>query len=136
MPTTNMNNTTPNWLSTPSVVIEVEGKRNAAAEGHIQPKTEGPSTMPATISPITGGCPIRRKIAPNTFATTMMTNSCRRRMLSGLLALNRALLTGCLDVSEEGDRDAAIDEGLLGGGLFGRSSFEPASRMPQIPAPN
>ena len=58
-------------------------------------------------------------------------------MLSGLLAFNcRTLLAELLDSVGAGVGDGAAAEILLVGKVSSRSSFEPMSRMPQIPAPN
>ena len=85
IPTTNMKSTTPIWLSRLSVPIEAGGKRKAIVCGESKPSTDGPNTIPATISPITGGWPILRKSAANSLAATMITIICSSKMLSGLL---------------------------------------------------
>ena len=50
------------------------GRNTAAnASGHSHPRSDGPSSNPATISPTTLGCPTRRASAPNARAAAMMT---------------------------------------------------------------
>src|SRR5262249_60369210 len=45
--------------------------------GNIRPKSDGPSTSPAAISPHTRGCPIRRNSPPKTRDEATITISCR-----------------------------------------------------------
>ena len=55
IPITNMNSTRPIWLITFSGTSDDGSNRNSNAPGKKWPSTEGPSTIPATISPITPG---------------------------------------------------------------------------------
>jgi hypothetical protein len=55
-PTRNMNSTTPIFATIARCGAAAGGIKNAYASGEIAPSTDGPSMMPATISPITGGC--------------------------------------------------------------------------------
>src|SRR5215218_5219940 len=63
-PTRNMNTSSPTWLMELRNPSESGGKRRADAAGAIHPRNDGPSRIPATISPTTCGCPIRRKRSP------------------------------------------------------------------------
>ena len=54
-PTTNMKMQTPIWLNNCSVPSDSVGKMKPDAAGQTQPNSEGPSRMPAVISPITLG---------------------------------------------------------------------------------
>jgi hypothetical protein len=47
------------------------------------PSSDGPSAMPAAISPMTDGCPSRRAAAPKTRAATTMIRIWSRRSGSG-----------------------------------------------------
>src|SRR5580765_2202941 len=63
----------PSWLREVKVASEEGGKTHAKAEGKKCPKTDGPSTRPAVISPTTGGWPIRRNTQPKTEAESRTT---------------------------------------------------------------
>src|SRR4051794_10693467 len=52
------------------------GTNTCAAPGHSLASTDGPSSTPASSSPTTGGCPIRRIAAPSVLATATTTKSC------------------------------------------------------------
>ena len=54
-PTTNMNRTTPNWLSVANGSILSAGNSARRASGATAPSKEGPSAKPAIISPMTAG---------------------------------------------------------------------------------
>src|SRR5215510_16180726 len=56
------------------------------ALGASRPKSDGPRRMPATISPITAGCPQRLKSQATTAEALMTTKSCKNSRLSGLVA--------------------------------------------------
>ena len=49
----------------------------------MSPSTDGPRTIPAIISPITGGWPIQRNSLRNNPAIVKMTIICVSRMLRG-----------------------------------------------------
>ena len=91
MPTTNIKSTTPIWLSRLSVVSEAGGNRKSIAWGASHPSNEGPRAIPAIISPITGGCPILRKTAPNNRAAMIITMIWSSRMPSALPTFPRRL---------------------------------------------
>lgn len=65
MPMANMKSISPNWLSMLMLPKDSAGKRNADTLGIRLPKTDGPSMIPATISPMTVGWPIFTKSHPN-----------------------------------------------------------------------
>ena len=68
----NMNKIKPNWLNIVIFDKESGGKRNSDTLGSKFPRTEGPKTIPATISPITVGWPIFRNSQPNILQTINM----------------------------------------------------------------
>ena len=51
----NMKRIRPNWLNMVILPNDSSGKRNADTPGKRWPSTDGPSTIPATISPMTVG---------------------------------------------------------------------------------
>ena len=55
MPTMNINKSNPIWLNCCNVPIDSFGKTKPKVVGNKAPTNEGPSTMPAIISPITAG---------------------------------------------------------------------------------
>ena len=58
IPMANINRISPNWLRIVMLASDSTGKRNPEASGSKCPSTDGPSTIPATISPMTVGWPI------------------------------------------------------------------------------
>src|SRR4051794_129076 len=82
------------------------GTNTCAAPGHSLASTDGPSSTPASSSPTTGGCPIRRIAAPSVRATATTTKSCThiisracsssdgRRMSSAIYPRGHAEKTG------------------------------------------
>jgi hypothetical protein len=54
-PTRNMNKTTPTWATTPSGDKTSAGNSSLHAVGATRPRSEGPSKIPASISPTTRG---------------------------------------------------------------------------------
>ncbi len=83
IPTTNINKIKPIWLRNCRFPKDSTGKSAAENSGKYIPKSEGPSTMPAAISPITVGCPILVKIQPKTLTTIMITTICASKTASG-----------------------------------------------------
>src|SRR5688572_21139182 len=69
-PTRNMKNTSPRSASCRSGTSA--GNSAPGSPGNSRPRTVGPSRIPATISPITAGCPIFLASAPKDRAATMM----------------------------------------------------------------
>ena len=63
------------------------GTGTTARRGRASPSSEGPSRMPATISPITGGWPILRKRLPSRRAATTMTMTWSSSRLKGCFRL-------------------------------------------------
>jgi hypothetical protein len=63
--------------------MEEAGKRNCMASGASQPSNEGPRKIPAAISPITAGCPIRLKRLPSSLAAVITTAICSNSIVSG-----------------------------------------------------
>src|SRR5438034_894125 len=59
----------------PSSGITAAGKSEAETPGATFPRSDGPSRMPATISPTTGGWRRMRKIAPTPRAAAMIVTS-------------------------------------------------------------
>lgn len=55
------------------------GNSHAWKPGASEPRTVGPSSRPATISPITGGWPRRRAVAPRTWAAPSSAASPRKK---------------------------------------------------------
>jgi len=99
-----MNSTSPSWLSIFNTGSDVLGKSVSKACGHKRPSSEGPSTMPATISAMTIGCPSQRVTSPSARDTKRMAaicannrakvvNSKRRRHTIG--ASERPAASGC-----------------------------------------
>ena len=82
-----MKSSTPIWLSSCRIGIDAAGNRNALVAGATQPTSEGPSSTPAAISPMTGGCPTRLASAPIARAASMMTISWRSSRASGCCTL-------------------------------------------------
>ena len=79
-PTMNMNSTRPISLRPSSAERLAGANRKACACGASAPKTIGPRAMPASISPITGGCPkwrntIARMRAVPRIATSWISSS-------------------------------------------------------------
>ncbi len=79
MPTVNMNKHTPIWLRIPSTPMESFGNTNAKASGASRPNSDGPSRMPAAISPTTAGCPIHTNSRLTSRDTAMIASNCRNR---------------------------------------------------------
>ena len=51
------------------------GNKNAAKSGNKAPRTDGPKTIPAIISPITEGCPIFASSIPKILDVIKITMS-------------------------------------------------------------
>ena len=62
---------------------ESDGKTKAKEAGTRSPNKEGPSRMPAAISPTTAGWPNRLKTQPMARDAATIRSSCRNRWLSG-----------------------------------------------------
>ena len=108
IPTMNMNRQTPIWLSNCKVPNECAGKIKLNAWGHSQPSKDGPSKMPAAISPMTAGCPNLRNIAPTVRVAARMTMNCSKRRLRGLSRF------ACkADQSDEGLTDDSDTRGVM-----------------------
>src|SRR5690606_18427118 len=76
-PTMNMNRVTPSVPRPESTGSDASGNTATCACGHQAPNTSGPSSRPAAISPITGGCPTWRSTAPQALAAASTRTSCR-----------------------------------------------------------
>ena len=83
-PTRNMNRMSPTWLNMLISPSESRGKTAAASSGAASPSTDGPSTMPATISAITIGWRMRRASSPIRRATLMISSACTMKRASGV----------------------------------------------------
>ena len=59
------------------------GNKAIENSGKYKPNKEGPKTIPAIISPITDGCPIRLKTHPKNRATKMIVIIWANKMASG-----------------------------------------------------
>ena len=79
----NIKRISPNWLRIVMLPSDSIGKRNPETSGDRCPKTEGPSTIPATISPITVGCPIFWNNQPNRRHVSRIVMICNSRMPMG-----------------------------------------------------
>ena len=109
MPMTNMNRSSPTWLSSWRFDSETAGKRNPNTSGTSDPSSEGPSSTPAAISPMTACWPIRENSAPISRATARMTTICSRRIENGSAAWsatwNRDTLAAAAAVAPAGSSD-------------------------------
>ena len=83
IPTTNMNMMIPTWLSIRNAPSDSAGKTNWKAPGKSARTTDGPRTMPASISPMTAGWRILTNNAPNIRAATTMRINWTSSRLSG-----------------------------------------------------
>jgi len=70
-PVRNMKTSSPSWPREPTWPRTSGGRRYSLACGQIPLSRDGPSRMPATISPMTAGCPSRRAAAPPRWQTMM-----------------------------------------------------------------
>src|SRR6202040_1150226 len=68
--------------------IESLGNTKLNASGHTHPRSDGPSRIPAAISPITGGCPNRANSAPTVRVATIMTITLSKSRLKGPFAFS------------------------------------------------
>jgi hypothetical protein len=68
----------PIWDTTPISETVSGGNTNRETSGASRPSSDGPSRMPATVSPITGGCPNRRSTRLVTRATAITAASASR----------------------------------------------------------
>ena len=75
MPMRNMYSTTPTWLNRRKIGMEDAGNNNVWLAGQNSPSSEGPSTMPANISPMTDGWPILPNSQPTIRVAPTMTTS-------------------------------------------------------------
>ena len=82
IPMANMKRINPNWLNILMLLKEATGKIKAEISGNKFPKTEGPSTIPATISPITVGCPSFKKNHPKRRQARRIMIICNKRIPS------------------------------------------------------
>ena len=80
IPIANINKIKPNWLNIFMFCSESKGNRKAETDGKRCPNTEGPKTIPATISPITVGCCILANNQPNKRQVIRMTMICNKRI--------------------------------------------------------
>jgi hypothetical protein len=69
---------TPSWAMTPRYGATESGSRNSRAAGASQPSSDGPRTMPATTSPMTGGWPSQAKPRPSSRPATITAASASR----------------------------------------------------------
>ena len=79
MPTANMNTATPTWLSSRSTSSDAPEKMKLKPRGQSHPSSDGPSRMPAVISPTTTGSPSLRKIEPTARVAERITATCSSR---------------------------------------------------------
>src|SRR5262245_8358107 len=84
-----MNRQTPIWLSNRSVGRDEGVKKYWKASGHNQPKSDGPSRMPAIISPITAVWPNRMTRPPQMRDTTTIRITCSSSRVSGSCEFSR-----------------------------------------------
>src|SRR5690606_17802999 len=106
----NMNRVTPSVPRPESTGSDASGNTAACACGHQAPNTSGPSSRPAAISPITGGCPTWRSTAPQALAAASTRTSCRSSSRMALIAAHPRMHDGCT-------RRAGFDGDLAPGSL-------------------
>ncbi len=79
----NINKTNPNWLKMFKLPKDFGLNMVENNSGANLPKIEGPSMIPAMISPMTVGWPIFPKNQPKILATNRMAKSCNNNMAAG-----------------------------------------------------
>ncbi len=77
-PMRNMKKMSPICARIPRTPVTDDGNRNAVTSGRTSPSRLGPRRMPAVISPITRGWPIRWKAVPRRRAAAITTATARR----------------------------------------------------------
>ncbi|MCY1240668.1 hypothetical protein D9M72_535240 [compost metagenome] len=87
IPITNMKRINPIWLKNCKFPREAAGKRVSLNSGKYNPNKEGPSTIPAIISPTTEGCPIFLQIHPKNRATKIIVKIWASKMAKGCCKL-------------------------------------------------
>src|SRR5262249_39614071 len=90
--------------------------------------------MPAIISPTTAGWPQRVKSRPTTAQTAMITKSCKKRRLKGLVPFCDKLDFTELSNDESGG-PAGGETMWVGTEGIGRGSRLPTCRMKKMPRP-
>ena len=93
IPMTNIKSTNPNWLISSRLVRDSGRNRKLKKSGYNAPKTEGPITMPATISPMTLGCRSHLNRSVKIRTVSRITMICSNRMPSGWLRLSCRMFT-------------------------------------------
>jgi hypothetical protein len=83
----NMNSKSPISLNILSTGKDESGKSVLIASGQKRPRSEGPSTMPASTSAMTRGCPSQRVTNPKTRETTRIEAICSSRSVSALVCM-------------------------------------------------
>jgi len=92
-PIKNMKNISPISESTLRKGTASAGKTAAAKSGATKPNRDGPSIIPATISPMTWGCLIQRNPKPTILESAMtIRTSTRTRMAIGMVFLDWGFL--------------------------------------------
>jgi hypothetical protein len=84
-----MNRTRPIWLAGPSSGSDAFGNSLASTDGATSPRSDGPSSTPATVSATTSGCPSLLAPTPSSRGTMTIRMACatRPRFAFGELAL-------------------------------------------------
>ena len=83
IPIMNINNIKPIWLRNWRFINEAGGNKNFENSGKSNPNNDGPSTMPAIISPITVGCPIFIISQPNNRAIRIIVRTWKIKIANG-----------------------------------------------------
>src|SRR5450432_2844189 len=131
-----MKRQTPIWLKSRSGSRDAGAKTKWKAPGARSPKRDGPSRMPAIISPTTAGCPMRTTRAPAMHAAAMIMKSWRKRRLRALVPFWYKLILAAskkepaAGAEADGGRGAVASDTI---GVAGGESCPPAWRTAKIP---
>lgn len=82
-PASMRNSTTPSWARTLRLGTIDAGSTTAAPAGQMAPSTDGPRMMPAAISPMTGGWPMRIISMPASLQAATTTDTAISSVISG-----------------------------------------------------
>jgi hypothetical protein len=88
-----MKRTTPTWAMMLSGAKIASGRMAFAKPGETRPRSDGPSMMPATTSPMTAGCRSRLKAQPSARDAIKITTRARRTRASRSEAWGAPVLT-------------------------------------------
>ena len=88
---TNINRTNPIWLNSFKFISDSGGNSAAENSGKKYPSNEGPKTIPATISPITPGCPMYLKRNEKIRTVIKITMICNNKIVSEFVRLSEMI---------------------------------------------